>query len=106
MIKDTRRVTTGITVTQKSELIADEMVPALASCVLIGGIYKHRNGNLYKVLHVACNTEDLSWHVIYEALYKNDVSQIWSRKLDDFLAIITLENGAQQPRFMYQGEMV
>lgn len=70
--------------------------------VSIGGIYKHRNGNLYKVLHVACSTEDLSWSVIYEALYKNTVSQIWSRNLEDFLAIITLEDGVQQPRFTYQ----
>ncbi len=71
--------------------------------VHMGGIYKHRNGNLYKVLHIACNVEDLTWTVIYEALYKSDVSQIWCRKLEDFLAVITLEDGTQQPRFIYQG---
>jgi hypothetical protein len=81
------------------------MLPSSSHGVHIGGIYKHRNGNLYKVLYVACNTEDLSWNVIYEALYKNEVSHIWSRKLEDFLAIINLENGFQQPRFIYQEQL-
>lgn len=69
--------------------------------VHIEGIYLHRNGHQYKVLAVACNVDDLTWHVIYEALYKNDVSQIWCRNLEDFLAVITLENGINQPRFMH-----
>lgn len=82
-----------------------EKVPALTEHgVHIGGTYLHRNGNKYKVLSVACNTEDLSWDVIYEALYENKVSQVWRRKLEDFLAIITLEDGTQQPRFIYQSE--
>jgi hypothetical protein len=72
--------------------------------VHIRGIYKHRNGNRYKVLTVACNTEDLSSNVIYEALYENKVSKVWCRKVEDFLAIITLEDGTQQPRFIYQGQ--
>lgn len=70
----------------------------------IGGLYAHRNGNKYKVLSIACNTEDLSWSVIYEALYENKVSQVWCRKLEDFLAVITLEDGTQQLRFIYQGQ--
>jgi hypothetical protein len=65
----------------------------------IGGIYLHRKGNKYKVLTVACNTEDLSSNVIYEALYENKVSKVWCRKVEDFLAIITLEDGTQQPRW-------
>jgi len=70
----------------------------------IGGIYLHYKGHRYKVRALACNTEDLSWSVVYEALYTNKISQIWSRNVEDFLATITLEDGAQQPRFIYLGQ--
>jgi hypothetical protein len=80
------------------------IAPSSLHSISIGGIYKHRNGNRYKVLTVACSTEDLSWNVIYEALYENKVSKVWCRKVEDFLTIITLEDGTQQPRFIYQGQ--
>jgi len=76
----------------------------LAAQVQVNGIYEHYRvkGQYYKVLMVACNVEDLSWWVIYEALYDNPVSKIWSRKVEDFLAVGSWKEGAAPcPRFTY-----
>ena len=59
----------------------------------IGGIYKHYKGPLYKVLMLSKSTDDLSWWVVYQALYDNALSTIWHRKLEDFLQVGTWVEG-------------
>ena len=72
--------------------------------IQIGHIYEHYKGKQYKVLAVARNTDDLNYvYVVYECLYKNPVSQIWVRPLDQFIEIVMIE-GSPTPRFRYIGQ--
>ena len=44
------------------------------------GIWKHsKSGNEYRLIGIGKHTETLEDLVIYEALYKNEVSQVWAR---------------------------
>lgn len=70
----------------------------LAQSVKVGGIYQHYRGDTYKVIAVSRHSEDLSWYVVYEALYDNPVSKIWHRPLGIFLEE-TDANGVRMPRF-------
>jgi hypothetical protein len=70
----------------------------LISHIKVGGIYKHYRGDMYKVIAVSRHSEDLSWYVVYEALYDNPVSKIWHRPLEMFLEE-TEVNGVQVSRF-------
>lgn len=49
--------------------------------VVVGGIYRHFKGHLYKVLCIAKDSEDLSLKVVYQNIDNND---IWVRPLDEF----------------------
>jgi hypothetical protein len=51
--------------------------------IIIGGIYRHFKGNLYKVLHTAKHSETEELMVVYQKLYGNH--DIWVRPLDMFL---------------------
>ena len=52
--------------------------------VIIGGIYRHFKGHIYKVLYVAIDSETLDDVVVYQDT--TDVSKIWVRKKDMFLS--------------------
>ena len=66
----------------------------------IGGIYKHYKNKLYKVHMLSRSADDLSWWVVYETLYENELSKIWHRKLEDFLEIgVWIEGQPATPRF-------
>lgn len=66
----------------------------------IGGIYKHYKNKLYKVHSISKNADDLSLWVVYEALYENELSKIWHRKLEDFLEVgVWIEGQPAMPRF-------
>lgn len=62
----------------------------------IGGFYKHYKGNTYKVLEIARHSEDLSYYVVYQALYGD--FGIWVRPLEMFLETVNIE-GVEIPRF-------
>lgn len=63
-----------------------------------GAIYEHYKGKRYKILGISCHSEDLTWYVVYETLYNNDVSKIWHRPLDMFLGTLEI-NGVVVERF-------
>ena len=67
------------------------------------GIHKHFKGERYKVLGVAKHSETLEGMVVYEALYKNEVSKLWVRPLAMFLEDVEFE-GKKVPRFKYVGK--
>lgn len=66
--------------------------------VVPGEIWRHYKGNDYRIIAVSCHTEDLSWYVVYEALYENSVSKIWHRPLNMFLESLEV-NGEIVKRF-------
>jgi hypothetical protein len=63
-----------------------------------GDIYEHYKGNLYKIIDLSCHSEDLSWYVVYETLYHNEVSAIWHRPLEMFLGTLEID-GKEVRRF-------
>lgn len=68
------------------------------SNIAINGLYKHYKNKMYKVIGIAIHSETLEEVVIYEALYKNDLGQIWVRPKKMFLEVITTPD-YQGPRF-------
>lgn len=75
----------------------------------VGKIYKHFKGNLYKVLHIAYDSEasnETKKLVVYEALY--DDHKVWVRDYDMFNSLvdsIKYPNITQRHRFEeYNGE--
>ena len=68
--------------------------------VVVGGIYKHFKGNLYKVLYIGYDSETTDKLVIYESLY--DDHKVWVRPYDMFISKIDKEkypNIKQEYRF-------
>jgi len=63
-----------------------------------GDIWRHYKNKDYRIITVSCNTEDLTWYVVYEALYDNAVSKIWHRPIEMFLETIEID-GTNVPRF-------
>lgn len=55
----------------------------MSESLIIGGIYRHFKGNLYKVLHIAKHSETEQSMVVYQKLYGEH--DIWVRPLDMFL---------------------
>lgn len=58
---------------------------SLSDRVKIGGTYRHKKGNLYRVDAVGKHTESLEPMVVYTALYENPDGKIWIRPLGMFL---------------------
>ncbi len=74
---------------------------ALHNLIQPNQIWRHYNKNKdYRIITISCCTETLQWHVVYEALYDNEVSKIWHRPLDMFLETVEID-GAQVPRFKH-----
>lgn len=53
-----------------------------------GAIYLHYKNKKYKIMGVAIHSETLEELVVYEALYKNDLGQLWVRPKKMFLEVI------------------
>ena len=56
--------------------------------LIIGGIYKHFKGNLYKVIDVALHCENLEEYVVYKSL---DNEKTWIRSKIEFLSEVDHE---------------
>lgn len=61
-------------------------------------IWHHYKGYDYRIIAISRCAESLSWYVVYEALYNNDMGQIWHRPLDMFLESVEID-GNIVPRF-------
>jgi hypothetical protein len=61
-------------------------------------IWRHYKNKDYRIIALSRNTEDLTWSVVYEALYANDLSQIWHRPIEMFLETVKID-GQNVPRF-------
>lgn len=68
----------------------------MQSNISTGEIWRHHKGNDYRIIALSRHTEDLSWYVVYEALYDNEVSKIWHRPLDMFLGTLEIDGKVAQ----------
>ena len=68
--------------------------------LIIGGIYRHYKGNLYKALGVARHSETEEEMVVYQKLY--DDFSLWVRPLGMFTEEIEID-GSRVHRFVYTG---
>ena len=50
--------------------------------VIVGQVYKHFKGKMYKVLNIGYSADNLEKMVIYQALY--DDNKIWVRNYDEY----------------------
>lgn len=66
--------------------------------LIIGGTYVHYKNKKYKVTGLARHSETLEELVVYEALYPNELGQIWVRPKRMFLEEVTTSD-YQGPRF-------
>lgn len=68
--------------------------------IMIGGTYKHyKNDNLYKVVALAKDSETLQDIVVYEALYPNPLSRVWTRPYSEWTEEVTAKDGGKFSRF-------
>ncbi len=68
--------------------------------IKIDGTYKHyKNGSLYKVIALAKDSETLQDMVVYEALYANPLSRIWTRPYFEWTEEVTTKDGAKVSRY-------
>ena len=68
--------------------------------IKIGGTYKHyKNDNLYKVIALAKDSETLQDVVVYEALYPNPLSRVWTRPYFEWTEEVTNKDGIKMSRF-------
>jgi len=43
---------------------------AIANQIQPNQIWRHYKNKDYRIITLSCNTEDLTWYVVYEALYR------------------------------------
>ena len=68
--------------------------------IKIDGTYKHyKNDNLYKVIALAKDSETLQDIVVYESLYANPLSRVWTRPYFEWTEEVTCKDGKKVPRF-------
>lgn len=71
---------------------------SLSESPIVGGIYQHYKGQKYKVLGIVKHSETLETMVLYEALYENELGQLWVRPLDMFIGVLNV-GGKEVKRF-------
>ncbi len=57
--------------------------------LVIGGVYKHFKGHVYKVIAVGKDAENLEEKVVYQNV--EDESDIWIREKNEFLSLVDKE---------------
>lgn len=57
--------------------------------LVIGGIYKHFKGHVYKIIAVGRDAEDLSEKIIYQNV--NNLEDVWIRDKEEFLSEVDRE---------------
>lgn len=64
------------------------------------GTYRHYKGGMYEVLDVACHTETLEWHVVYQSHDRREqgLPSVWIRPYDMFVEMVELD-GEMKSRF-------
>ena len=67
-----------------------------AKNIVLGSLYEHYRGLLYKILHIARHIETLEELIVYQALYGE--GDVWVRPLSMFLEEVLID-GKLQPRF-------
>lgn len=68
--------------------------------IKIGGLYKHyKNDNHYKVIALAKDSETLQDIVVYEALYPNPLSRVWTRPYFEWTEEVTNKDDIKVSRF-------
>ena len=66
----------------------------------IDSVYEHvKTGKQYKLLSLAKDVHNLEEVVVYEALFENKVSKIWTRSKEEFLGEAKSPDGTYHPRF-------
>ncbi len=67
---------------------------------MVGKVYRHFKGSVYKVINIAIDCDDLELVVIYVDYYEPCL--VWTRKLTDFLAPVDISKypaAMQRARF-------
>lgn len=67
------------------------------------GEYEHFRGKHYRVLGVAKHSETMEDLVVYESLYDNTLSKLWTRPLAMFREEVEFQ-GKRVPRFRHVGK--
>lgn len=67
------------------------------------GVYRHYKGKKYRVIGLAKLESSLEDMVVYETLYKNPVSKLWIRPINDFVNKVEVK-GKKISHFQYIGE--
>jgi hypothetical protein len=70
--------------------------------VKIGGIYSHyKHNNLYKVIAMSKDCQSLKDMVVFEALYPNPLSRIWTRPYHEWCEEVMDHQGNKISRYKF-----
>jgi len=68
--------------------------------IKIGGVYKHyKNNNLCRVVALAKDSETLQDVVVYESLYANPLSRVWTRPYFEWAEEVADKTGKKVSRY-------
>jgi hypothetical protein len=70
--------------------------------IIIGGIYRHYKGNVYKIICIAKSSETLEELVVYKDMH--DQTKVWARPIGMWNDIIT-QGDQEVRRFTYIGQI-
>lgn len=72
-------------------------MPLPADAPKVGEVYKHYKGENYKVVGLALHSDE-TWLVVYEPMYENAVSKLFTRPVAQWREVVEWE-GARVERF-------
>ena len=84
--------------------INSELSVQASPTIMVGAVYKHYSGKLYKVLSIARDSEDITlMRVVYQGLYECPTfghNPIWVRPYSMFAENVIIDE-VEQPRFSF-----